>query len=145
MESGAQGIPRFLISPELALLVFLKRLRTRGSVLVQLQGFFGRSTGWISSVFNAVVAFIAKEWIPRKVQRLDTRVFNKWRLRDYADRLYQQGLRIPNVCGFVDGTFHSICRPGCDGYKGLLQQVFYSDAKKGHGLRKTAMRDRTRD
>ena len=48
VESDAQGIPRFLISPELALLFFFKRLRTRGSVLVQLQGFFGRSKDLLS-------------------------------------------------------------------------------------------------
>lgn len=39
-----------------------------------------------------------------------------------------------DVVGFVDGTFHSIYRPGKDGYAGILQQCFYSGDKKAHGF-----------
>ena len=128
------GNPIRWVGAETALLVFLKRLRTRGDAVIQLQSFFGRSEGWISLVFNAVVTFIAAVWVPIKIQRLDERVFNRFRLQDYAKCLWRNGLYIPHVVGFVDGTFHSICRPGGDGYNGTLQQAFYNASKKGHGL-----------
>ena len=50
------GYPIRWVGAETALLVFLKRLRTRGDAVIQLQSFFGRSEGWISLVFNAVVS-----------------------------------------------------------------------------------------
>ena len=108
------GNPIRWVGAETALLVFLKRLRTRGDAVIQLQSFFGRSEGWISLVFNAVVTFIAAVWVSIKIQRLDERVFNRFRLQDYAKCLWRNGLYIPHVVGFVDGTFHSICRPGGD-------------------------------
>ena len=85
-------------------------------------------------IFNSVISFIASYWVPRKVQRLDTSVFTPCRLQDYANCLWNLGLKIPLVCGFVDGTFHSVYRPGRDGYKDLHQKIFYSGAKKGHGI-----------
>jgi hypothetical protein len=99
----SQGQPIRWVSPETALLVFLKRMRTRGSVVIQLQSFFGRSIGWISEVFNAVVQWIVVKWVPLKIQTLDTRVFNRWRLQDYANCLWRAGLLIPGIVGFVDG------------------------------------------
>jgi hypothetical protein len=128
------GVATRWVSAEIALLVFLKRLRTRGTVVIQLQHFFGRSSGWISGVFNAVLSFLAATWIPLKIHRLDQRVFHRWRLQDYTDCLFRHGFCCPGVCGFVDGTFHPICRPGRDGYNGLLQSLFYSGAKKCHGI-----------
>ena len=122
------------VTPHSALLVFLKRMRTRGSVLVHLQSFFGRSVGWISEVFNAVVMWLKLKWFGTKIDKLDSRVFNRWRLQDYADCLWRNGFWLPGVVGFVDGTFHSTYRPGADGYDGALQRAFYSGAKKGHGL-----------
>ena len=44
------GVPIRWVSQDTAFLVFLKRLRTRESVTIQLQAFFGRSIGWISQV-----------------------------------------------------------------------------------------------
>jgi len=128
------GVPVRWTTQETALLVFLKRLRTRGSTVMGLEQFFGRSVGWISEVFNSVLSFINVRWVPIKVQSLDSGVFNRFRLQDYADCLFRNGLRIPDLVGFVDGTFHEIYRPGRDGYDGLLQRLFYSGAKKAHGL-----------
>jgi len=54
---------------------------------------------------------------------METRVFDRYRLKDYADCLWRNGLRLPGCCGFVDGTFHKTYRPGADGYNGLLQRV----------------------
>jgi hypothetical protein len=55
-------------------------------------------------------------------------------LRDYADCWVERGLGLPGVCGFVDGTFHSMNRPGRDGFNGNLQRLSYRRAKKGNGL-----------
>ena len=128
------GVATRWVKPETALLVFLRRMRTRGSVLMADQRFWGRSVGWQSEVFNSVLDFVSTQWVPLKIQSLDTRVFNRWRLQDYADKLWDCGLKLPGIVGFVDGTFHSIYRPGRDGYAGILQQCFYSGDKKGHGL-----------
>ena len=128
------GIATRWVTQETALLVFLKRLRTRGSVVMHLEVFFGRSVGWISEVFNSFVTFLDARWIPIKIQSLDPRVFDRFRLQDYADCLWRAGFPCPGVVGFIDGTFHSIYLPGRDGYNGDLQRLFYSGAKKNHGL-----------
>ena len=44
------GVTNRWVTQEHALLVFSKRLRTRGSCLIHLEHFFGRSSGWISEV-----------------------------------------------------------------------------------------------
>ena len=130
----SNGEPIRWVSQETAFLVFLKRMRTRGSVAIQLQSFFGRSVGWISQVFNAVLNFLYTRWVPSKILSLDSNVFSYWRLQDYATCLKKAGLGIPGCVGFVDGTFHGIHRPGRDGYQGLLQRLFYNGAHKGHGI-----------
>ena len=129
----ANGVPIRWVSQETAFLVFLKRMRTRGSVVIQLQAFFGRSIGWISQVYNAVLEFICSRWVPQKIQNLDGRVFDYWRLKDYEKCLRRNGLNLPGCVGFVDGTFHKINRPGKDGNNGELQGLFYNGSKKDHG------------
>ena len=128
------GTPTRWIEPVHALLIFLKRLRTRGSTVIQMQSFLGRSVGYLSEVSNAVLSWINYKWIPLKIQSMDARVFDPYRIKDYADCLWRNGLRLPGCCGFVDGTFHKTYRPGADGYNGLLQRAFYSGDKKAHGL-----------
>jgi len=49
------GTPSRWIEPVHALLIFLKRIRTRGSTAIQMQSFFGRSVGYLSEVANAVL------------------------------------------------------------------------------------------
>ena len=131
---NSDGEPIRWVSQETAFLVFLKRMRTRGSVVIQLQSFFGRSVGWISQVFNAVLHFLYTRWVPTKIRSLDSNILNYWRLQDYATCLKKAGLGIPGCVGFVDGTFHGINRPGRDGNQGLLQRLFYNGAHKGHGV-----------
>jgi len=126
----ADGAPIRWVSQETAFLVFLRRLRTRGSVIIQLQSFFGRSIGWISLVFNAVLNFLNSRWVPTKIQALDRSVFTYFRLKDYEKCLWNAGLYISRCVGFVDGTFHATRRPGRDGHNGQLQRLFYSGAKK---------------
>lgn len=43
------------VDKEVALLIFLKRLRTRGNKVIDLVDFFGRSIGYISNVFRTVL------------------------------------------------------------------------------------------
>ena len=126
----ADGAPIRWVSQETAFLVFLRRLRTRGSVIIQLQSFFGRSIGWISLVFNGVLNFLNSRWVPPKIQALDRSVFTYFRLKDYEKFLWNAGLYISRCVGFVDGTFHATRRPGRDGHNGQLQRLFYSGAKK---------------
>lgn len=83
------GNPVRWVTHETAVLIFLKRLQTRGSTVKHLQRFFGRTEGYISEVFNAVVEFITVYWVPRKIQRIDSRVFSSFRLRDYARALWR--------------------------------------------------------
>jgi hypothetical protein len=64
----ANGVPKRWVSQETALLFFLKRMRTRESVVIHLQAFFGRSIGWISAVYNTVLEFICTRWVPQKIQ-----------------------------------------------------------------------------
>ena len=131
---NSDGAPIRWVSQETVFLVFFKRMWTRGSVVIQLQSFFGRSVGWISQVFNAVLHFLYTRWVPTKIRSLDSNILNYWRLQDYATCLKKAGLGIPGCVGFVDGTFHGINRPGRDGNQGLLQRLFYNGAHKGHGI-----------
>jgi len=85
-------------------------------------------------VSTAVLSWINYKWIPLKIQSVDARVFDRYRLKDYADCLWRNGLRLPGCCAFVDGTFHKTYRPGADEYNGLLHRAFYSGDKKTHGL-----------
>jgi len=123
------GTPTRWVTQETALLVFLKRLTSRGSTLISLEKFFGRSVGWICEVSLSVLGFLKYRWIPTKVHSLDPSVFDKFRLHDYATCLWRAGLRLPGVVGFVDGTFHQTYRPGRDGYNGQLRDSFIADRK----------------
>jgi len=144
-EREAQGLPSFpyrfehgtatrWVTQEEALLVFLKRLRTRGSCIIHLENFFGRSMGYLSEVISSVLDFLASTWIKWKVEHLDTRVFDNHRFLDYSNCLKRHGLGLPGVCAFIDGCFHPINRPSASVEGQQIQEGFYSGAKKSHGL-----------
>jgi len=61
------GTPTRWIEPVHALLIFLKRPRTRGSAVIQMQSFFGRSSGFLSEVSLAVLTWINYKWVPLKI------------------------------------------------------------------------------
>jgi len=52
-----------------------------------MQSSFGRSVGCLSEVSTAVLTWISYKWISLKIQSEDARVFDRYRLKDYADCL----------------------------------------------------------
>jgi len=113
------------VDPEKALCVLLARLSFPGrwSVCVDI---FGRSRGWLSTVFNDTCLFLARrfdsllEWHPQLRYR---------RMEAMAAAVKGQGGG-DCIWGFVDGTFRGFCRP--TGQED--QQYVYSGHKKAHGL-----------
>jgi len=130
-KHDANGVPIRWVSQETALLVFLKRMRIVDGDAVMLQPFFGRTIEWISDVFDAVSLFISTRWVPTKIQALDCRIFNCFRLKDYEECLWRAGLRISCCAGFVDNLSHSTRRPGTESnLNAKLQSVFFNSADK---------------
>ena len=46
-------------------------------------------------------------------------------MKVFAAAMVAKGCPLPNVFGFLDGTFREFCRPGLDGYRGPAQQAQY--------------------
>ena len=90
---------------------------------------FGRSSGWISIVFNETIMHLA-----RKHQRLllwDENRLTLDTMRRYAAAIEATGG--PNtVWGFVDGTIRGFSRPQA---KGMDQRDWWSGYKKVHGMK----------
>lgn len=129
--------PGCYVQRERALLIFLKRIRTRGSCLLHLEDFFGRSHGYISGVYKAVLAYVDEHYLSRQIRRVDPNIFHSYRLRDYEtcfNDLAGGRCLLKRLICFIDGSFHPTCRPGAPDYHGLLQRAFYSGHHKDHGL-----------
>jgi len=127
------------VDKEVALLIFLKRIRTRGSCLIHLVSFFGRCHGYISDVYKAVLRHLNEKYLSRQVRRLDPNIFHRDRIRDYAKTLQTLDdgpCLLDRLICFIDGSFHPTCRPGSSpaDYENLLQRAFYSGHHKAHGL-----------
>ena len=80
---------------------------------------FGRSVSQLCMMANHVMNFIYKRW----------HQLSPVNLKKYADYIHQSGAPLENCCGFVDGTVHSVCRPG-EG-----QRQLYNGHKRVHGIK----------
>lgn len=91
-----------------------------------LSKIFGRSEGWLSTVFNDTVLFLVARfgpllwWHPQLTYR--------WleAFSEGVERVTGAG----GVWGFVDGTFRSHCRPQGN----VAQRAVYSGHKRLHGI-----------
>ena len=114
--------------PETAMCVVLYRL-ARPRSCEDMTALFGRSSGWISIVFNETIMHLA-----RKHQRLllwDENRLTLDTMRRYAAAIEATGG--PNtVWGFVDGTIRGFSRPQA---KGMDQRDWWSGYKKVHGMK----------
>ncbi|EED14499.1 hypothetical protein TSTA_121430 [Talaromyces stipitatus ATCC 10500] len=108
----------------MALAILLARLSYPRRVR-DLEIFFGRSFGYISTIFNDVLQHLYRrykrllEWHPLLTQE---------RCKAYAQILEAQGA-IPRGWGCIDGTFRATCRPSKN------QRIAYSGYKKRHGFK----------
>lgn len=112
-------------SPELALAITLHRLTWPNRWYTGCD-YFGRSTGYLSTVFTEVILHLDAtfgrllEWHPR----LDDRR----RLERFGEAV--AGVDGPReIWGFIDGTFKAFRRPEVD------QEGYYSGHYKGHGAK----------
>ena len=89
---------------------------------------FGRSVPYCKKIFNHVVEYLVARyrelmyWYP---------TVNLERVREYS-RIIEQESEIPQIWGFVDGTFNETCRSGGNT---LIQRTMYSGHHKGHGIK----------
>ena len=92
--------------------------------------FFGRSSTWLSLVFNDVIAFLAErfqkllQWHP---------MLTYDRIQQYTQALAPYTAGKEAIWGFLDGTFRGFCRPDHN------QQAFYSGHKHQHGFKYQAI------
>lgn len=109
----------------MALCVVLARLVYPGR-WPGLQHIFGKSVGWMSSVFTDVILHISRShrdllgWHPQ---------FTYDRLEAYADGTFF-AIGMEDIWGFVDSTFRAFCKPGSSDE---AQRAAYSGHKKQHG------------
>lgn len=109
---------------ETALAILLVRLSYPHRVR-DLEAFFGRSYGWISTIFNDVLQHLYRrynaiiDWHPSLTHE---------RCSQYAG-IFEADGGIPGCWGCIDGTFRAFCRPIRN------QRIFYSGYKKKHGFK----------
>jgi hypothetical protein len=96
-----------------------------------LSDIFGRSKSWLNNVFNDAIIFLARRfatillWHPQLTYE---------RMVTFTNAV-QQMCGIPDIWGFVDGTFRGHCRP-----QGQEQQRrVYSGHNKFHGIKYQAI------
>ena len=113
---------------ELACCVLLRRLAFPCRWL-ELQELFGRSAGWLSTVFTCVVQHLHDtfswllDWHPH--------LRSYRRLHRFANAVERRCLG--RIWGFIDGHFQPFGRPGFN------QRWFYSGHAKAHGLKYQAI------
>ena len=118
------------IDGEEALLIFLKRM-AYACRWVDLEFFFGRCEGYLSTVCSAVLDIIYP-FAYHLLHEFDHRSMRKW-AHTFAKAFRDVGCPIHNMVGCIDGTFREFCRPSIDGYAGPAQRRQYSGHHGGHG------------
>lgn len=120
--SWTQGVAP---TPELALCVLCARLAFPGR-WATLEGLFGRSRAWLSTVFTDTALFLYRtflrilEWHPQLTYE---------RMEAFSKATEKVG-GVEGIWGFVDGTFRSHQRPlGQDD-----QRLVFSGHKRLHGI-----------
>lgn len=130
---GLDGVPyrrRYKADGELALCIVAARLSFPGR-WCHLSDLFGRSSSWLSTVFNDTVLFLAARFGP----------LLWWHPQLTYSRLLVFAEAVNNLCGvdgiwgFVDGTFRGHRRP--QDYE--AQRSVYSGHKKAHGIKYQAV------
>jgi hypothetical protein len=116
-------------SPELAMAVTCCRLRYPNDWAI-LCDHFGRSRGWLSTVFTDVIEFIDGRW--KHLLQWHPRLDNKRRIKWFAETIRRKGGGV-NIWGFVDGTFRGFRRPT------QRQRDYYSGHYHGHGFKYQAI------
>lgn len=86
---------------------------------------FGRSAGWLSTVFTCVVVYLDKTFGPLLSWHPHLRSYR--RLHGFANAIEQRCYC--RIWGFLDGHFEAMARPGD------RQQDVYSGHSKAHGLK----------
>ena len=95
-----------------------------------LRDTFGKSSGWVSTVFNDVIIYLYKRWKDRLAWNPGHITYQK--ILEFSDAIERLGGG-PLYWGYLDGTVRTICRP-ID-----KQRLWYSGYKKAHVIQEQAV------
>lgn len=110
-----------------ALCVLLRRLAYPNR-LVDIKHIFRRQKGELSKVFNWMLNHV-NEKFGHLLSTLNLCWLRVEDMVNFARAIQAKGSPLPNVWGFIDGTFRPCCRPGRD------QRALYSGHYRLHGIK----------
>lgn len=118
---------RYAPSRELAVALLAAR-QAYPERLAELDRFFGRSSSYLSSVYNDLIQHLVRQFAATLA--FHPRLYNYERLLGFCEAIQRRsGMETGRVWGFIDGTFRPTCRPTTN------QQWHYSGHKKRHGFK----------
>ena len=107
------------------------RLASAGDEL-DLSSRYNRSQSSISEIFNTVITLLDERW--DHLLRFDhNHLLSPTNLQRYATVIYQSGVPLQDVWGFIDCTVRPTCRPS------YHQRQMYNGHKHFHGLKYQAV------
>ena len=109
-----------------ALLLLMRRLAFPNR-WTDMHAIFGRSDTHMSLLFNQLVLVLRKRF--RTALTLSTRRLSPERLEFYEACIHKRGGPLPQVFGFIDGTFRGCARP-C-----RMQEACFSGYYRAHGFK----------